>query len=320
MIKEGIAEMTWKILLTDGLEENGQAILRAASQVDDREGISPAELANIIHDYAALIVRGRTKVTATLLATASQLKVVGRSGVGVDNIDLLAAKARGVAVVNAPTSTSLAVAELALGLMFALARRLPQADASMKAGRWLKKELQGSELSGKTLGLVGLGNIGRALAQRARALGMDILAYDPYLSADEITLRGAQPSGLSNLYTQSDYLSIHIPLTDATHGLLNAQAFQEMKPGIRIICTARGGLIEEDALLTALNSGKVAGAALDVFAKEPPGLTSLIEHPNVVCTPHVGAQTAEAQARAAADIAAEVLAALANQPLRWRVA
>lgn len=310
----------WNILLTDGLEDNGQTILRAAAQVDDREGISPSELTQIIKDYDALIVRGRTKVTAELLANATRLKVVGRAGVGVDNIDLPAAQAHQVVVVNAPNATTVAVAELALGLMFALARMLPRADAGMKAGQWLKKELQGSELNGKTLGLIGLGNIGRALAQRASALGMAILAYDPYLSTEKISSLGALPVSLSNLYAQADYISIHVPLTSETRGFINAQAFKEMKPGVRLICTARGGLIDEEALLVALNNGQVTGAALDVFAKEPPGLTPLISHPQVICTPHIGAQTTEAQGRAAADIAAEVLTALRGEPLRWRVA
>lgn len=312
--------MPWKILLTDGLEENGQVILRAAAQVDDRSGISGTELVEIIHEYDALVVRGRTKVSREVLSLAHKLKVVGRAGVGVDNIDLMAARERQVVVVNAPVSTTLAVAELALGMMFALARTLPRADAALKQGQWLKKELMGVELFGKVLGVIGMGNIGAAVAKRAAALGMDVLGYDPFLPAEEIAQRSAQPVTLDNLYAHSDFISIHVPLTSETQDMIHAQALSHMKPGVRLVCTARGGLIDEAALLAALNDGRVAAAALDVFAQEPPGVSALVTHPNVIATPHIGAQTFEAQARAAEDIAHEILAALHGKPLRWRVA
>jgi D-3-phosphoglycerate dehydrogenase len=267
-----------------------------------------------------LVVRGRTRVTAQVFEAAPALHVVGRAGVGVDNIDLEAARAHGVIVVNAPAATSQAVAELAIGLALALARAVPRADAALKQGHWLKKELMGIEISGKQLGVIGMGNIGSAVARRAAALGMAVLGYDPLIPAEEIEQRGARPVSLPELYAASDFISIHIPLTPETRGLLDRHAFTQMKPGVRIICTARGGIIDEVALLEALGSGQVAGAALDVFSQEPPGLTSLVAHPNVIATPHIGAQTGEAQARAASDIASEVLAALAGQPLRWRVA
>ncbi len=310
----------WKILLTDGLEEGGQSILRSNAILDNRENCSPEELISIIDGYNALIVRGRTRVTRQVFEKGSRLKVIGRSGVGVDNIDLTAANDHDVVVVNAPISTSLAVAELALGLLFALARAIPQANQGMKNGQWVKKQLTGSELSGKTLGVVGMGNIGRLLAQRAAGLGMQVLGYDPLLDSDEIFRRGAQPRSLDELYAHSDYISFHVPLTPQTHGMVDSTAFQKMKPEVRLVSTARGGLLDEAALLLALNSGQVAGAALDVFSQEPPGLTSLVAHPNVIATPHIGAQTVEAQNRAAVDIANEVLAALRGDPLRWRVA
>jgi len=309
----------WKILLTDGLEQNGQTILRAAAQVEDREGIPAEELQAILGEYDALIVRGRTKVTRSLLGSAARLKVVGRSGVGVDNIDLTAAREFGIAVVNAPVSTSLAVAELAVGMLLALARRIPYADRTIKAGVWAKKELSGIELNGKTLGVIGVGNIGAAVAVRAGALGMDVIGYDPLLPAEEIARRGARPVGIDDLYASADFITIHIPLTAGSRGWINATVLAQMKPGVQIVCTARGGIIDEEALLAALNSGHVAGAALDVFSQEPPGMTDLVSHPNMIATPHIGAQTEEAQARAAVDIACEVLAVLRGESLRWRI-
>jgi len=308
-----------RILITDGLDENGQAILRAFGRVDDRSGISAEDLLDAIPDYSALIVRGRTKVTASVIEAGSNLKAIGRAGVGVDNIDLEAAKARGVTVVNAPMSTTIAVAELTFGLLLALAREIPRADAAMKRGQWLKKEFEGVELNGKTLGIIGVGRIGMEVAKRALAFGMNVVAYDPLVPAEEIQKRGAEPVALDELYGCSDFISLHLPLTVQTRDMVGALAFSQMKDGVRIVCAARGGIIAEPALLEALNSGKVAGAALDVFEKEPPGLTEAVSHPRVIATPHIGAQTVEAQVRAAEDIASEVLSALQNKPLRWKV-
>jgi D-3-phosphoglycerate dehydrogenase len=310
----------WTILISDGLDESGQALLRPAARVEDRAGITPAELLQAAAGCEALIVRSRSKVTAEVLEAGRRLRVVGRAGVGVDNIDLGAAAERGVIVVNAPQSTTLAVAEHALGLMLALARMIPRADAAMKAGQWIKKELEGVELSGKTLGIVGMGNIGAAVAQRAAALGMTVAGYDPLLPGEATRQRGAEPLDLDELYARADFISLHVPLTAETRGMVGGEAFERMKPGVRLVCTARGGLIDEEALLNALESGRVAGAALDVFAQEPPGATGLVAHPRVIATPHVAAQTMEAQKRAAVDIAQEVLAALRGEPLRWRVA
>ncbi len=310
----------WKILLTDGLEENGKEILRASAEVVDQSGISADDLLKVVGEYDALIVRGRTKVTNAVFEAGKKLKVVGRAGVGVDNIDLEAAKAHHVTVVNSPLATTVAVAELTLSLMLSLVREIPRADASMKSGKWLKKEFEGRELYGKTLGVLGFGRIGSAVAARAKAFEMKILAYDPVVSAEEIRARGGEPVSLDDLLKQSDMITMHMPLTSESKHLLNRDAFSKMKDGVYIVCAARGGVIDEDALLEALNSGKVAGAALDVFATEPPGETELVAHPHVIDTPHVGAQTVEAQTRAAHDIAEEVLNALAGKPLRWKVA
>jgi D-3-phosphoglycerate dehydrogenase len=309
----------FKILITDGLDESGQSILRASATVEDRKDISADDLLKAIPEYDGLIVRGRTKVTASVIAAASSLKVIGRAGVGVDNIDLVAAKKQNITVVNAPMSTSLAVAELTFGLLLALAREIPRADAGMKQGKWLKKELEGVELNGKTLGLIGFGRIGVEVGKRASAFGMNVIAYDPLISEDDIKQRGAEPVSIQDLYAWSDFISLHLPLNVQTRDLIGPLAFSQMKAGVRIMCAARGGIIDESALLDALNSGKVAGAALDVFAQEPPGLTETVSHPRVIATPHIGAQTAEAQIRASEDIANEVLSALQDKPLRWKV-
>jgi D-3-phosphoglycerate dehydrogenase len=311
---------TPNILITDGLDEGGLTILRDAAQVDDRPGISPEELLKAVSECDAIIVRGRTKVTAAVFDAAKKLKVVGRAGVGVDNIDRDAAKAHNVTVVNAPTATTISVAELAFSLMLALAREVPRADAAMKQGKWLKKEFEGVELCGKTLGIIGYGRIGSEVGKRAAAFGMTVLGYDPLIDADDIRTRGGEPVSIEDLFARSDFISLHIPLTDKTRGMIGADAIAKMKAGVRIVCAARGGVIDESALLEGLKSGKVAGAGLDVYMQEPPGLTELVSHPKVVGTPHVGAQTVESQARAATDIASEVLAALRGDPLRWRVA
>jgi len=310
----------WKVLLTDGLEEKGKAILAQSAEVVDRTGISADELLQIVGEYDAVIVRGRTKVIPAVFEAASRLKVVGRAGVGVDNIDLNAARAHNVIVVNSPLATTIAVAEVTMALMLSVVREVARADATMKAGKWIKKELEGAELHAKTLGVIGFGRIGAAVGQRAAAFGMKIIGYDPLIPADEIQRRGAKPVTMDELLAEADIITMHIPLTADSKNMLNADAFAKMKQGVYLVCAARGGVIDEEALLAALESGKVAGAGLDVFATEPPGLTALVSHPRVVCTPHIGAQTVEAQERAAVDISSEVLAALRGDALRWRVA
>ncbi|HLO32645.1 MAG TPA: hydroxyacid dehydrogenase [Anaerolineales bacterium] len=310
----------YNILITDGLDERGQSILRASANVDYHEKVAADDLLKIIAEYEALIVRGQTRVTTAVLEVASKLRVIGRAGVGVDNIDLEAAKQHHITVVNAPSSTTLAVAELAFGLLLALAREIPRGDAAMKQGQWLKKEFQGVELYGKTLGVIGFGRIGTEVGKRAAAFGMNVITYDPNVSEDELEHGGAEPVSIQDLFAWSDFISLHLPLNVQTRDLIGPLAFSQMKDGIRIISTARGGIIDEPALLNALNSGKVAGAALDVFEQEPPGLTELVSHPRVIATAHIGAQTVEAQSRAAEDIANEVLAALRGESLRWKVA
>jgi len=311
---------THKILVSDGLAEEGLALLRSAGEVTINPKITADELLAALPDYHALIVRSRTKVTAKVVAAGKQLKVIGRAGVGVDNIDVAAAVAQGITVVNSPLAASLAVAEHTLGLMLALARQIVKADASMKQSKWEKSAFKGSELSGKTLGLIGIGRIGAEVAARAVAFGMRVLAFDPYLTAAQVRERHAEPVTLDEALTRADYISLHLPLTGETRGLIGPGEIDRMKAGAYLICAARGGVIDENALRAALNSGHLAGAALDVFAAEPPPPDSIATHPKVIATPHVGAQTVEAQTRAGVAIAEEVIAALEGKEPRWKVA
>ncbi|MGB4595456.1 MAG: hydroxyacid dehydrogenase [Anaerolineaceae bacterium] len=315
--------MSFKVLITDGLEKEGKTILNARGEVADKKGIEPAELLEVIGEYDALIVRGRTKVTKEVFDAAKNLKVVGRAGVGVDNIDLEAARAHGVTVVNAPTSTTIAVAELAFGLILSLVREIPRADAAMKQEQYPKKDFMGSEVNGKTLGIVGYGNIGRKLSIYAQALGMKVICYDIFfdLSGDlsKVRATGAEPMTLEAVYAQSDIISFHLPLNAQSKHMLNESAFAKMKDGVLIVDAARGGVIDEPALLSALESGKVSGAALDVLEKEPPLDWTLVKHPKVIATPHIGAQTNEAQVRVAIDIAEEVMNILEGNSPRWKI-
>jgi D-3-phosphoglycerate dehydrogenase / 2-oxoglutarate reductase len=310
----------WKILLTDGLEENGQAILREAGEVDNRTGISAEDLLKVVGEYDALIVRGRTKVTPAVFDAGAKLKAVGRAGVGVDNIDLNAARQHYVTVVNSPLATTVAVAELAIGLMLALVREIPRADTAMKEGKWLKKDLEGAELYQRTLGIIGYGRIGQAVGKRAMAFDMRVVAFDPIRTTEDVCLDGCIPLSLDEVLAQSDFISIHTPLSTQTKNMIGTEQFAKMKDGVYFVDAARGGVVDEAALLDALNSGKVAGAGLDVFVTEPPGQTPLVCHPKVVGTPHIGAQTVAAQQRAAYDISTEIVRALRGEELRWRVA
>jgi D-3-phosphoglycerate dehydrogenase len=309
----------WKIIITDGLNENGLQILSNYAQVDNIQGISAAQLLDSIENYDAMIVRGQTRVTAEIFSLARRLKVVGRAGVGVDNIDLAAANHYRVTVVNSPLATTQAVTEHVIALILALARSIPAADASLKSGLWHKKDFVGIEIKDKILGIIGLGNIGGKVAQLALALGMQVVGYDPLIPEAEIIHRGAQPVDFQDLLSRSDFITIHVPLGAETRGLINGEALGTMKRGARLVCAARGGIVDETALLSALESGQVAAAALDVFAKEPPGMSALVSHPRVIATPHIGAQTAESQSRASVDIADEVIAALKGKPLRWQI-
>ena len=311
--------MTYKVLITDGLEKIGKDIINAAGEAVDKKGIEADQLLAEVHDYQGMIVRGRTKVTRAVFEAAKNLKVVGRAGVGVDNIDLEAAKEHGVTVVNCPVATTVAVAELAFGMMLSMVRRIPYGDNGMKNEKWLKKELMGSELMGKTLGIIGYGNIGRRLAKYALAFGMKVICYNRRRDLDEVRSTGAEPVELEEIFTQSDIISLHLPLNPASKYMINDETFAKMKDGVMIVDVARGGVMEEAALLRALESGKVAAAALDVFEKEPPLDWSVPKHPNIIAMPHVGGQTQEAQERAAEDIASEVMNVLQGKDLRWKI-
>lgn len=309
----------WNILIADSLAPAGIERLRQFADVDDRSGISAEELGEHIHLYDVIVVRSRTKVTADLLDKAARLKLVARAGVGVDNIDLQAAKSRGIAVVNTPVATSTAVAEHTLGLLLSLVRHIPRADHELKSGKWEKKSLMGMELAGKTLGIIGVGNIGQAVARRARAFELNPIGYDPFYSATDLEKMQIKPVSLPQLYAGADIISLHTPLTPDTRGLINAAAFDQMKPGVLLICTARGGIIDEGELLQRLKSGQVGGAGLDVFAQEPPPNLELLNHPNVVVTPHIAAQTKEAQSRAAVHAAEEIERKINGVSLRWQI-
>jgi D-3-phosphoglycerate dehydrogenase / 2-oxoglutarate reductase len=310
---------TFKIFVSDGLSDDGLGLLRSAGEVTSNSKITPEELIQVLHDYDALVVRSRTKVKGALLEAGNNLKVIGRAGVGVDNIDVAAAVAKGITVVNSPLAASIAVAEHTFGLMLALARTIPQADASIKQGRWEKSSFVGGELHGKCLGILGLGRIGAQVAQLAAAFGMKVLAYDPHLPADQFQKRGATPATLDEVLVAADYLTLHLPLINSTRGLIGAAQIKSMKSGARIISISRGGILDEIALREALDSGHIAGAGLDVFAEEPPQPDSIAVHPRVIATPHVGAQTHEAQSRAGLAIAEEVITVLNGKEPRWRV-
>jgi D-3-phosphoglycerate dehydrogenase len=297
----------YSILIADPIAAEGVQILERAHRVRFDPTITADALRDAISNYDALIVRSRTQVTAALIDAAERLCVIGRAGVGVDNIDVEAAQRRGIHVVNAPYSVTISVAEHTLGLMIALARFIPQADVSMRRGEWAKNKFMGIELQGKTLGIVGLGRIGSTVAPRAIAMGMRVLAYDPYITrARALNFGAALLDSLEELLAQSDFVSIHAPLMPTTRGLFGDYEFERMKPNARLIFCARGGVVDERALLRALDEGKLAGAALDVFETEPPGQNPLVQHPRVIVTPHLGAMTQEAQTKAAVEVAEQI--------------
>lgn len=309
----------FRVLLTDGLQNAGKDLLSVEIEFEDRKGISAEELLSEIADYDAVIVRGRTKITREVIAKAKKLKVVGRCGVGVDNIDLEAAKENGITVVNAPVATTTSVAELTMGFIFSLAREIPRASSGMKNRDWLKKMLVGMELRGKSLGIIGYGRIGATVGKLAVSVGMRINAFDLILKPGSIDIDGGEVMLYEEVLRDSDFITIHTPLTKDTHHLINKDAIGKMKDGVHLICAARGGVIDETALLDALNTGKVAGAALDVYEIEPPTNQELINHSKVIATPHIGGQTADAQKQASIDISSEVIAALKEEKLRWKI-
>lgn len=296
-----------KVLISDSLSPAAVAIFRDRGvEVDVKTDLKPEELKAIIGQYDGLAIRSATKVTKEVLAAATNLKVVGRAGIGVDNVDVPAATQRGVVVMNTPFGNSITTAEHAIAMMFALARQLPDANASTHAGKWEKSRFMGVELFGKTLGLIGCGNIGSIVADRGIGLKMKVIAYDPFLSPERALDLGVEKVELDGLFQRADFLTLHTPLTDQTRNIIDAAAIAKMKPGVRIINCARGGLIVEEDLLAALKSGHVAGAALDVFAVEPAKDSAFFGLPNVVCTPHLGAATSEAQENVALQVAEQI--------------
>ncbi len=305
-----------RILISDPIAPEGVELLKAQADVDVKRGLKPSELVEIMGEYDALVVRSETKVTAEVIGAGKRLQVIARAGIGVDNIDLEAATGQGIAVVNAPTGNTVAAVEHTMALMLALARNVPQAHQSLKQGQWNRSAFMGVEVRNKTLGIIGLGRVGSEVARRALSFAMRVIAHDPFVSPDYAHLLGVELMPLETLLAQSDFVTVHTALTDTTHHLIGERELGTMKPGSYVINVARGELVDEDALLLALEEGKLAGAALDVFSREPPGDSPLVKHPRVVATPHLGASTQEAQRDVAIEVAEQVLAVLSGEPAR----
>ena len=305
-----------RILISDPIATEGVELLKAHAEVDVKLGLMHQQLTEIMGEYEALVVRSETKVTQEIIKAGTKLQVIARAGIGVDNIDLDAATNRGIAVVNAPTGNTVAAAEHTLALILALARNVPQAHQSLTQGQWKRSSFIGIEIRNKTLGIIGLGRVGSEVAKRAQGFAMHLIVYDPFVSPDYARILGVELAPLEKLLSESDFVTIHTALTESTHGLIGEGELAMMKPGSRIINVARGELVDEDALLKALNEGRLAGAALDVFSQEPPGESALVKHPKVVVTPHLGASTQEAQREVAIEAAEQVMAVLRGEPAR----
>ena len=302
-----------KVLISDKMNPRAAEIFRERGcDVDEITGQTPEELIKIIGEYDGLAIRSSTKVTPEILDAATNLKVIGRAGIGVDNVDIPAASSKGVVVMNTPFGNSITTAEHAIAMMFALARQLPSADVSTQAGKWEKSKFMGVELTSKTLGLIGAGNIGSIVAERAIGLRMKVVAYDPFLTPERAIELGIEKVDLDELLARADFITMHTPLTDQTRNILSKEALAKTKKGVRIINCARGGLIDEAALKEALESGHVAGAALDVYAEEPAKENPLFGTPNLICTPHLGASTSEAQVNVAIQVAEQMADYLVN--------
>jgi D-3-phosphoglycerate dehydrogenase / 2-oxoglutarate reductase len=302
-------QVSGKVLVCDSIDQVGiDSMKRAGLAVHYKPEIGPAELASSVKDYDVIIVRSRTKVTKEIVDAAAQAKIIARVGVGLDNIDVNAAEAKKIRVINAPEAASTAVAELVIGLMISLARSIPRADAETKRGNWIKKDLMGTQLSGKYLGIVGVGNIGRNIGRMAKALRMNLIGYDPYpISREFINETGIIITDLNTLLESADFVTCHVPGTPETKYMFNSERLAKMKPTAYLINTSRGDIIDEKTLYEVLKSGRLAGAALDVFELEPPINNELLNLTNVVCTPHIGAQTKEAQELASTVIAEKVI-------------
>ena len=307
-----------KILVSDPIATEGVELLRSQSgiEVDVKTGMDPAELLTVVESYEGLVVRSETKVTADVIKHAAKLRVIARAGIGVDNIDLAAATGAGIAVVNAPTGNTVAAAEHTMALMLALSRNIANANQSMKEGQWRRSAFMGIEVRNKTLGIAGLGRVGTEVARRAKSFGMRLLGYDPFLAPDHAAQIGVELVDLEEMLAQSDFVTLHTPLTDGTREMIGAEQLALIKPGARIINVARGELIDEAALLEALDGDRLAAVALDVFAQEPPVDSRLPQHHKVLVTPHLGASTEEAQREVAVEAAEQVLAVLSGQPAR----
>ena len=308
-----------RVLIAEAVAQEGVELLRARHEVDERPGLSREELCAAVADYDALIVRSQVQVDSELIAAAPRLVVIGRAGVGVDNVDLDAATRAGVVVVNAPTGNTIAAAEHTLALLYGVARRTAAADASMRRGEWSRSHFTGVELRGKTLGIVGLGKIGQAIAVRARAMEMTVLGVDPFISAEAAANYGAELVELDELLARADVVTVHVPLTRATRGLIGREALAKLRPGAIVLNVARGGIVDEAALAEALRSGRIGGAGIDVFEAEPPKGSPLLDAPNTLLTPHLGASTAEAQVLVAEEVAAQVLDVLDGRSARYAV-
>jgi len=307
-----------RVLVSDPLSARAIAALGAAPgiHVEERKGLKEADLLPLVADIDAWIVRGATQVTRRLIEAAPRLRWVARAGAGLDNIDVAAAKERGIGVLNVPGANAVAVAELVFGLLLGLLRHIPEGDASVRRGEWDKSRFMGRELRGKTLGIVGLGKIGRAVAQRARAFEMTCVGFDPLVSDADVRAMGVEPLPLDDLIARAEILTLHVPLSAETRGMIGAERLARLPKGAFLVNAARGGLVDEAALLTALESGALAGAALDVFSSEPPQGSPLVGHPKVVATPHVGAATVEAQEAVGEEIVKLLLARMAGEPVQ----
>ncbi|MGD0764829.1 MAG: phosphoglycerate dehydrogenase [Dehalococcoidia bacterium] len=306
--------MSRRVLVADPIAQDGIDALAPHAQVDVKPGLPPDELVRIIGEYDALIVRSETKVTAAVIEAGKRLEVIGRAGAGVDNIDIEAATQRGIIVVNAPLGNSTSAAEHAIALMLALSRHIPQANASLKGGTWDRRRFMGVEVRGKTLGIIGLGQIGSEVARRARALEMHVIAHDPFVAEDRAQVLTVDMVSLEELLKRSDYIAVHAALTPQTKGLIGEKELRLVKPTVRIVNVARGGIVDEEALYNAVEEGRVAGAAVDVFSKEPPGDNVLLHSDRIIVTPHLGASTAEAQERVALDVAEQIIAIFKGEP------
>ncbi len=302
-------QVSGKVLVCDSIDQTGiDSMKRAGLNVDYLPEIMPAELVSSVKDYDVIIVRSRTKITKEVVDAAAKAKIIARVGVGLDNVEVEEAEAKKIRVINAPEAASIAVAELAIGLMISLARSIPRADAESKRGNWIKKELMGTQLSGKYLGIVGVGNIGRNIGRLGKALRMNLIGYDPYpINREFITETGMIVTDFNTLLESADFITCHVPSTPDTRHMFNAERFAKMKPTAYLVNTSRGEIIDESALYEALKNSKIAGAALDVFELEPPANKQLLSLPNLVCTPHIGAQTREAQELASTVIAEKVI-------------